>query len=269
MSNIFANKQAATSGNIDEDFLGGGGLFESDIYTAVIKAAYMSKSTSSEATSVNLILNINNKECRQQIWVTNSKGEVTYKDKNSGDNKNLPGFNQITALSLLTVGKELGNLDVEDLVVKIYNFDEKKEIPTSVQCFPELHGQTVAVALQKQVVDKTVKNATTNSYETTGETREQNEIVKFFDNDKLVTISEVSEFIRSLGGDFNGEVKNGNILKATTHMKPEHAIFAEKWLEKNKGVTYNKAKGVGSSGGSKEFKSSSIATKKATTSLFD
>tara|TARA_R110000823_G_scaffold12076_6_gene40567 strand:+ start:121 stop:939 length:819 start_codon:yes stop_codon:yes gene_type:complete len=272
MTNVFAGKQAAAGSNIEEDFTGGGGgLLDTDVYMATIKTAYIQKAKASEATSIILLMDINGKELRSQTWVTNRNGEVTYKDKKTGEVKNLPGFSQMNSLALLVAGKELGQLDSEEKTVKLYDFDAKKEIPQAVMCFTELHGETVAAAVQRQTVDKTAKNEATGSYDATGETRDQNEVVKFFAADKLVTISEVEMFIKSLGASFDETVADGHLLKAIGKMEDASGVYSASWIEKNQGQTYVKAKGK-AAGAGKAFAggaASAAPAAKVSASLFD
>lgn len=271
MSNIFAGKKAAAD-KVEDDFMGGGGALDTDIYPAKIKTAYIGKASASEARNVTLLLDINGREVRQQIWVSNRAGEVTYKDRKTGEDKNLPGFNQINSLCMLVCSKEMGEMDVEELVVKLYDFDAKKELPQSVDCFTELHGEMINVALQRQTVDKTALDQNTGKYEPTGETRDQNEVVKFFPEDKLVTISEVAEFVKSLGGNFDEVVSDGDISKAISNMADDAAEegYAAKWLDRNKGQTYDKSTGKGSTEGKSFSKGADKAkSSKKKTSLFD
>ena len=270
MSNVFAGKKIAKD-TIDEDYVPSGGVFDTDIYQAKIKTAYIGKAQASEARNVTLLLDIGGRELRSQVWVSNKTGDVTYTDKKTKEVKNLPGYNQINALALLVAGKNLGDLTTEDLVVKIYDFDAKKELPQSVTCFTELHGELVNVAVQRQTVDKTKKNDNTGEYEPTGETRDQNEVVKFFAGDKLVTVSEVAEFIKSLGESFDDVVDSGHLLKAIRKMPDENGIYASKWLERNKGETYDKSTGKKAAGKSftSQSESGSGEGKKKASSLFD
>jgi hypothetical protein len=292
MSNIFAGKKAASNDKVETDFVGGGGLFETDIYKAVIKTAYTGKAANSEARNVTLLLDVNGREVRQQIWVSNRKGELTYKGKDSKNNvveKNLPGFNMVNSLCMLVCSKELGQMDVEELTVKLYDFDAKKELPQAVDCFVELHGETISIALQKQVIDKTALNASSGNYEPTGETRTINEVIKFFPEDKLVTISEVAEFIKNtvrksedflkastsdqnemLSNCFDEVLNDGDLTKAISAMDDSgDDTYAAKWLKSNQGKTYTKAKG-GGKGEGKSFtrKNNSSDTTKKTTQLF-
>jgi len=271
--NIFAGKKLAKEDAIDTDFVGGGGLFDSDIYLAKIKTAFTGKAANSEARNITLLLDLNGRELRSQTWVSNKSGEVTYTDKQTKEIKNLPGFNQMNALALLVTGKNLGDLDAEEMVVKLYDFDAKKEIPQSVTCFTELHGETIAVAVQKQTVDKNEQNSA-GDYVPSGETRDINVVVKFLDADKHLTISEIAEFVKGLGETFDNVVDSGNLLKAIKKTPAEHATYAEKWLTMNKGKIYDNSTGKkGSTGktfaGSGSTASTKSDTSKAASSLFD
>lgn len=271
MTNMFANKKTASADSgVETDFIGGGGPLDTDIYMAKIKTAFIGKAANSEAKNVTLLLDVNGREVRSQIWVSNKNGDVTYKDKTTKEDRNLPGFNQINSLCLLVTGKSLGQMTIEDKVVKLYDFEAKKELPQSVECLTELHGESINVAIQRQTVDKTAKNDATGDYEPTGETRDQNEIVKFFAADKLVTISEVEEFIKSLGESFTNVVDNGHLLKAMNKMSDEAGSYAGKWLDRNKGQVYDKSTGKKAEG--KAFATSGAASSgssKKSSSLFD
>lgn len=269
MANIFSDKTTAKE-NIEDDYLAGSGILDTDIYLATIKTAFIGKAVKSEARNVTLLFDINGKEYRQQIWVSNRDGDVTYKDKKTGDMKNLPGFNQINSLTMLVSGLEMGDMDVEELTVKLYDFDAKKELPQAVDCFTALHGEQIMIAMQRQTIDKTVKNEASGIYETTGEIKDVNEIVKFFAVSSVVTISEVAEFVKSLGGSFDDVIANGEVLKAISKMDPDAGTYAEKWLERNKDQIWDrstgkKTAGTSFSGGSAD--KSKTGTKKNT--LFD
>lgn len=270
MGNIFANKKAAKGEKVEDDFIGGGGVLDTDIYKAKVKYAYIGKAANSDARNLTLCLTMDGMDLTRQIWMTNRNGDITYKDKKTGEDKNLPGYNQVNSLCMLLASKEVGDMDVEEKTLSLYDYESKKEIPQTVDCFVDLHGEELQVAVQKQTVDKTEKNEATGDYEPTGETRDQNEFIKFFPADKLVTISEVAHFIESLGGDFEDVLTEGDLDKAIAKMEDDTGHYATTWLEKNRGKTYNKAKGKTegksfgggkSSGGSEE--------KKSKASLFD
>jgi len=269
MSNIFANKKSVKSEKVEDDFIGGGGVLDTDIYLATVKYAYLGKAANSDARNLTLSLMINGKEVTKSIWMTNRNGDVTYKDKRSGEEKNLPGYNQVNGLAMLLLSREIGELDVEEKTLNLYDFDAKKELPQAVDCFVELHGLELQVAVQRQTVDKNAKNESTGNYEPTGETRDENEFVKFFPAERLVTISEVAQFVKSLGGDFNEVLGDGEIAKAIANMEDD-GDYAAKWLEKNRGNVWDKSKGKSEGkafGGGKSSGGGGDSKKKS--SLFD
>lgn len=262
MTNIFAGKKAASE-KVEDDYVGGGGVLDTDIYQAEIKYAFIGKAANSDARNLTIGLKIGSKDLQRQIWMTNKNGDVTYKDKKTGEEKNLPGFNQVNSLCMLVCSKEVGNMDVEEKTLKLYDYQAKTEVPQAVNCFVELHGKTIQVAIQRQTIDKTEKNEATGDYEPTGETVDVNEIIKFFPEDKLVTISEVAHFVKSLGGDFEEVLSDGDLPKAIAKM--DDGQYAETWLEKNRGQVWDRStgkkegkafKGGNAGGGEKKSKSS-------------
>ena len=271
MGNIFANKKPAVTTEVEDDFIGGGGVLSTDIYPATIKYAFVGKAQNSDARNLTICLKVNGLEISRQIWMTNRNGDVTYTDKKTKEDKNLPGYNQVNGLCMLLCSKEVGDMEVEEKQLSLYDYESKKEIPQAVDCFVELHGLNLQVAIQEQIVDKTEKNEASGEYEPTGETRNINEFIKFFPEDKLVTISEVAHFVKSLGGDFEEVLQGGDIGKAINKMD-EDGAYATTWLEKNRGKAYDKSTGKkeGKSFGGGKAKSEGGSTeKKAKASLFD
>ncbi len=270
MSNIFSKAKSVKGEGVEDDFLGGGGAVDTDIYPGVIKYAYIGKASKSDARNVTISIKLGNgKEVTRSIWMTNRNGDVTYKDKKTGKLKNLPGYNQVSSLAMLLASKEVGDLDVEEKTLNLYDFESKKEIPTAVDCFVELHEEELHVAIQRQTVDKTKLNESTGDYDPTGETRDVNEFIKFFPASGLVTISEIEQFVKSLGGDFDDVVKVGDLGKAISKMDGDGA-YAAKWLEANRGEIWDRSTGKKSEG--KAFKDGSSGggeKKKKSASLFD
>ncbi len=213
-------KNLETKANVEgeKDILGGGGILDTDLYPGRVKVAYLT-TASTGAVAVNIQLDVDGKEVRQQFWVLsgNAKGNKNTYTKD-GKEYYLPGFLTANSLALLTVGKELSELDIEKKVVKLYDFEAKEERPTEVDVFVELTGQQILAGIEKQTVDKTQKNEQTDEYEPTGETREVNEIVKFFRADDGLTVPEIE--------------------KGVTEAK-----FKDDWVNKFQGKTRNKAKG--------------------------
>lgn len=207
----------------EKDILGGGGALDSGLYDLTIKVAYVTTS-SGGALALNTVFDYNGKEVRQQFWMTsgNDKGNKNTYTKD-GKEFYLPGFISANSLALLTVGKEISQLDLEEKTIKLYDFEAKGEVPTKVQVFTELTGQTITAGVQKQTVDKNIDSGQVDSngrkiYVPSGETRDINEVVKFFRADDGLTVPEIEAQVTE-------------------------AKFKNDWDAKYTGKTINKAKG--------------------------
>lgn len=214
---LLKNLETKTNVEGEKDVLGGGGVLDTNVYPMKVKVAYFTVS-SGGAVAINLQGDVDGKEVRQQFWVVsgNDKGNKNTYTKD-GKEYYLPGFLTANSLALLTVGKELSQMDVEKKVIKLYDYDAKEERPTEVDVLVELTGQMIQAGIQKQTVDKTEKGDD-DKYHPTGETREINEVVKFFRYDDGLTVPEIE--------------------KGVTEAK-----FKDDWVAKWAGKVINKAKG--------------------------
>lgn len=230
----------------ERDSVGGNGAVESGLYPSVINLAYLTKSGGG-AVGLVLAAKVNDgREIRQTLWVTSGKdkgGTNYYTDKN-GEKQYLPGFNLANSLALLTVGKELSDLGTETKVVNAYSPEARAEVPTKVEMIVDLLGKEIIIGAIKQTVDKTKKNDDTNKYEPTGETREENEIDKFFRSRDRMTTAEIR-------------------AQAT------EATFIDTWDAKWTGKTRDRStKGAAGVAGAPKAAGAGAAAKKPTTSLF-
>lgn len=187
MSNLFGGM---SSEGLEEaqDRLGGYVPLESGIHTGKIKAAYAGKS-SGGATSVTLMIDMGGKEYRETIYVTSKKGDNFFLSKDTPAKKvPLPGFTVIDDICLIATGKPLSEQETDDKIINIYNYDEKKEIPTSVPMLVELLGKDISLGIFKNLENKNVKQG--DEYVPTAETRETNNIEKVFHPEMKLTVAE-------------------------------------------------------------------------------
>ena len=229
----------------EKDSVGGGGVLDSGLYPATVTLAYAQKS---EGGALGLVLQAKTnqgRDIRQTLWMTSgtAKGCKNYYEKDGVKNY-LPGYVAANALALLTTGKEISELDTETKVVNVYNKDAQAEVPTKVEAIVDLMGQEILIGVIKQTVDKTQKTDA-GTYVPTGETRDENEIDKFFRASDRKTTAEI-------------------------RAQAEEAAFADVWEKKWAGVTKDRAsKGAGVAGVPKLGAAANAgANKKPTTSLF-
>ena len=200
----------------EQDSVGGGGPWESGLYPVTIDIAYVEKKQSG-ALFLNVVLKDDNgRELREGLCVASgdAKGNKSYYEDRNGQRHFLPGFNHANALGLLSIGKELNEMDTEKKTIRLYSFEQSKEVATDVDMVTDLVGQRVIIGLQKQIVDKRQKNDQTGQYEATGETREVNEIDKVFRERDRMTVAEIlaqeteAKFYDTWDEKWTGKVRN-------------------------------------------------------------
>ena len=243
---LLASLTTDTSIADEKDSIGSGyAPLDSNLYPAKIDLAYLTKSAGG-AMALNLTLSTEDKrEIRQQLWMTSgtAKGCKNFYLDKDGQKQYLPGFIHANALALLTIGKEISQVDTEQKVINLYSAEAKAEVPTPVEMLTDLLGKEILVGLIKQTVDKNVKDAAGN-YVPSGETREENEIDKFFRASDRKTTAEIRAQV------------------------PE-AVFADTWAKKWVGQTKDKvSKKAGVAGAPNAGQPAANGTAKPTTSLF-
>lgn len=224
--NLLASLSTDTSIAAAKDSLGGGSfVLETDIYKFKVVSAYITVAQS-EAMALELRLKTeDDKELRQTLWIKSGKdkGGQNFYTAKDGSKQYLPGFDLANSLALLTTGLELNKLTTEQKVVKIYNYDAKADVPTPVPMVMDLLDKEIYGAVFKQVVDKQ-KKGDDGKYHSTGETREENELDKFF---RLTDKVTVAEGLANMARKQRGE-------------EPVAGVFFDQWKEKWAGKTRDK-----------------------------
>jgi len=204
----------------EADTLGGGYKpVDSGIYDLQVKLAYLKPAASGALGLALEFVTSEGSTIRETVYMTSgtAKGGKNYYEKN-GKKAYLPGFNTANSLAQLTVGKEIGTLVPEEKVINLYDYDAQKELPTKVQMYTDLIGQTIKAGILFRIEDKNAKNDA-GMYVPTGEVREMNVVDKFFRSADSLTTTEI-------------------LAKA---LEPG---FINKWAEQNNGRVDNKSKGM-------------------------
>lgn len=217
---LLKNLTSDSSITAEKDSVGGGSrVLDSGLILGTITLAYV---TTSQGGAMGLVLGLKADagEVRPTLWMTSgtAKGCKNFYEKD-GEKFYLPGYLLANSLCLLTVGKEISELDTEEKVVNVWSSDAKAEVPTKVNMLMDLLGQKIYAGVIKQTVDKTKKDDA-GVYQPTGETREENEIDKFFRaRDKMTTAeirakAEAATFADTWSEKFTGTVRDKTSKKA-------------------------------------------------------
>lgn len=203
-----------------EDRLGGFAPLASGIYDGTIKTAYAGKSPAG-AQSVTLVIGIGSTEYRETIYITNTKGENFYADKQDPKKKILSqGYSTIDDICLFTTEEPLAEQETETKVVKAWNSAERKEMNTEVPMLVGLIGKPIKLAILQTKEWKQVKQG--DVYVDSTDIRLSNSIDKTFHPETGRTVNEYMH-------------------------ETETADFLAAWSAKNNGVTRDKTRG-GSAG---------------------
>lgn len=168
----------------NEERVGGGGFTadESNASLVLFENAYLTQSKHG-AWAVNLqSKNKAGDERAYQIYFTNRKGEVFYKDKKSGNSVKLPGYQLLDSIALATCGKSFKEVldNTKTKVIDLYDYESRKDVPTEVQTLPLICKKALILGVIKKI-DNKFKNG-----KKTSEKRESNEIhMAFRKEDKL------------------------------------------------------------------------------------
>lgn len=207
------------------DVLGGRTLLESGAYEGCLKMAYITKSKNG-AHGIVLELETDKGTHQETVWFTNREGQTYYKDK-QGAKKALPGYTTLLELAYLATGgkKSFHELDTEEKIVKVYDFDAQKDVPTEVEVLTELLDIKLVWGITKVKEFKTQQNDD-GEYVPTDEIRESNTINKVFSEEGF-TKTELMEGLE----------------------EPE---FIYKWKDRHDGKDVDKTKGVTPKAASKQ-----------------
>jgi len=248
-TSILKNLNVAKEAAGEEDRLGGFQVFDSKVYAAKIKMAYLRQAAApSKSMGLTLIFDLEGKEYTQTIYITNKTTGDTFTIDADGKKKNMQGYNLANALAMVACGKPLNQLDDEERLQKIRNYKEKKDENIKVQVIVDLLEKEVNVGIIKQEVNKQTKVG--DSYVDTADTREENEISKFFCAKKKFLNMTASEMVAAKDDD------------------TVTAEFFIKWNTQNEGKVINRVKAVAGGGKSGAPKTGGVAKPEVAEDLF-
>ncbi len=209
----------------DKDVIGNNfSVIDTGIYPFFVEEAFLETSKSG-ALGVHLTLKENKdgsgKVLEQTVWVRSGdkKGNKSYYIDSNKQQQALPGFLLLESLCEILVGAKLKDMGTTKMAAMVYDADEKKRVTQQVDMLKSLCGKPIYVAVMKQTVDKQVKNDA-GDYINTGETREDNDIAKFFRaadkksaTECLANNDEPAAFYHTWLKNWEGKVRNRSSSK--------------------------------------------------------
>lgn len=198
----------------DKDVVGGGSRkLNSNIYPGVIKAVYITR-TKNNGMMANMMFipEGSDTEYRESFFIANEKGQNYFEKE--GKKFPYPGFTVIDDICTIVTGKPLNQQESEDKVFKLYDYDIKQEVPTTVPVISNLLGSNITLVIRENQEFKQVK---------------QDGV--YVDTDELISTNEVLKALYEDGSTVSEKSTNSE------------AVYAEAWLEKWKDTVYDKTKG--------------------------
>lgn len=211
----------------DKDTLGGNAPLATDVYPMTCEYMYIDQTQSGALMVYGSFKTDEDKSVRFSECIMSKKSgtlKATYTDKRSNKELPLPGYSKVVHLAK-AMGldiSDLSGLEADKRILKLYDFEEMKELPKEKNVLVDLCGKRVQVAIYNQVETKMAKDDEGKYTVPTSEERTLNTFEKWFTTE----------------GHTIEEVKAGG--------EPE---FRDIWLEAHKGKVRDKrVKGAAQSG---------------------
>lgn len=224
----------------DTDTLGGGGVQSTDVYALTCEYMYLDQTQSGALMAMGSFKTEAGVSIRFSECIMSKKSgtlKATYTDKRSNKEVPLPGYSKVLHLAQamgLDV-QDLSGLTAEKKILKLYDFEQKKELPQEKNVITDFTGKRIQAAIYEVVETKMAKDGEGNYTVPTSEERKLNTFDKWFTAEGR-TIEEV-----------NAEKQIAELTAAGQTVPPKlQAIadgsFREVWLEAHFGKVRDKRK---------------------------
>jgi hypothetical protein len=164
---------------------------ETDLYKAKVKLAYLSIAKSGARSIVFEFDLGNDKILKSNQLISNKKGENFFINKKTQKKAPLAGFTVVDNLCFFATGQGLKGQRTEEKMLKLYNFELKKDVPTNVHVLVDLIDKEVGLAVWKTLENKQVEQ--NGEWVDTSEERTVNDIEKVLHPTNAATYQEFEE----------------------------------------------------------------------------
>lgn len=157
-------------------------VLDTGLYQAMLKAVYLD-TTKGGTPVANAVVEINGLTKTFPMYIAYKDTKKPVKVVN-GQRQVIPGYKQLNSLAYCATGLTIDALTQEEKVIKVYDWNTRKEEPQTVLAFSELMGKQIAVGIKKVEKHKTAK--VNGQYLPTTETYFTNEIDRYYTPDGLL-----------------------------------------------------------------------------------
>ena len=185
---------------------GGKYISETGKYDVIVKKAYMDISASGALCFNMTVQTEDEKEMSITEYISNAKKEVFYTDKKDGTKKYMPSYVRMKNVDFLLTKKLQETPRTEKKLIKVWNTEAKKEVPTEKDMLVEWVGKPLTILVTKTKEFKQTKNADG----------------VYVDTDEVKTLAVVDFYVDAVTNKTQNEI-SGN----------QEPLICTKWLEKH------------------------------------
>ena len=178
----------------EKDSLGGGQVLDTGIYKGVLEMCYHGV-TDKGTNFIDLHFKYKNNVYKHKEYISNRDGEFSV--TKDGVTRPMFGYAKMDSLFKLITGRSLAENGgtTDKRFIKIFDFATMKDKNTEVEVFTDVLNIPVAIAISKINEEKTTPES--NYTVGTGEFRQKNTFVKYFNADTGLTLAEIADGVKS------------------------------------------------------------------------
>jgi hypothetical protein len=195
---MLATRPTTTKSEEREPSTGSNWILESGVYPMIIDMAYRKEAASG---SIGLHLHLKSKEHptivhKERFTLTSghAKGQKNYFVDKEGVEKLLPQMqmaNELCQLAFDDPKTELAEYPREDKMIKLWDYDQKADVPVKVSAYVDLIGKEIMVGMVKIATNK--RKQVGDKWVPTSGVKEYNEVSKFYHPESGLTAQEIED----------------------------------------------------------------------------
>lgn len=163
-------------------------VLDTGLYQGLLKYVYLTEAKTGTVIA-NAVIEINGMSKTFPMYITYKENKSPVKTVN-GKPQTIPGYKQLNSLLYCACGKTFDQCTQEDKSIAIYDWDQKKEVPTMVPCIIDSMNTKIGVGIKK--INKHKQAKVNNIYVPTTETYLTNEVDRYYTVDGYLASEKAS-----------------------------------------------------------------------------